>query len=184
MTDEELKRRHEEMEAEIAANEAADREHRKKVIRTLVIIGVVLVLGIGGYMIFKPEYVPEVYYDSKGNIDYDRQYLKLEGEHKYKEIQPFRHGYAVVGDGKKFGLCDVKGNLIIPIKYDEVGTFNDPYLEHALVRQDSLYGLCDKAGKETVKCVYNEINFNGETMKVKRGNEEFYIDYNDNKVDM
>lgn len=181
--DSEQRRR--ELEAEIAANDAADLQAKKRQKRVIITVGAIIVVALVGYLVFRPAYVPEVYYDKGGRIDYARQAEKLRGEGKYKEVYDFRHDYAVVSDGKKYGLCDVKGNLVIPIQYDEVGTFSDPYKDRALVRRDSLYGLCDKSGKEVVKAVYEEIGVpsNG-VVEVTQGGKQFYIDLNGNKVNL
>ncbi len=183
--EQDLEQRKRELEAEIAANDAADLQAKKRQKRIIISVGAIIAVALAAYLIFRPEYVPEVYYDKGGRIDFVRQAEKLRGEGKYKEVYDFRHNYAVVSDGKKFGLVDVKGNLVIPIRYDEVGTFSDPYQERALVRKDSLYGLCDKNGKEVVRVEYSEIGVpsNG-IVEVKQGDKEFYIDLNGNKVNM
>lgn len=173
------------MEAEIAANEAADREYKRKLIRNLIIIFVVIVVGISGYLIFRPHPEPDVYYKN-GDIDYVAQADKLRRSGKFAEVMEFRGGYAIVSDGKKYGIVDVKGNVICPIKYDEIeSNYSMHYPDMAMVRVDSLHGLVDKGGREVLQPVYDEIGpISGGTMEVTQGKEKFYVDTNGKKVDM
>lgn len=183
--EQDLEQRRRELDAEIAANDKADRLAKQRQKRIILTVGAIIFLAIAAYLIFRPEYVPDVYYDAGGRIDYVRQAEKIRGEGKYKDVYEFSHGYATVSDGKKFGLIDVKGNLVVPIQYDEVNTFSNPYPDRALVRKDSLYGLCDKSGKEVLPCEYSEIGTpSSGVMLVKKGKEQMYVDLNGKKVNM
>ena len=183
MTEEEQKARQQQMEAEIAANEAADREAKRKRIKTLVIIFAVVFVGIGAYLALRPHPEPDVYYKD-GDIDYVAQADKLRRSGKFKEVDAFRGGYAIVSNGKKYGIVDVKGNVICPIKYDAIeSNYSEHYPDLALVRNGQKYGLVDKKGKEVVKVEYDEIGpVSGGTMLVRQGKEQFYIDTNGDKV--
>lgn len=46
------------MEAEIAANEAAEREYKRKLKRNLIAIAAVIVLVVAGYLLLKPNNEP------------------------------------------------------------------------------------------------------------------------------
>lgn len=184
MTQEEQEARRRAMEAEIAANEAADRESKRRTVRTLIIIFVVVFAGIGAYLAFRPHPEPEVYYKKDGNIDYVAQADKLRRSGKFKEVNAFRGGYAVVSDGKKYGIVDVKGNIICPIKYDEIeSNYDMHYPDMALVRVGDKHGLVDKQGKEVLKPVYDDIgSLSSGTIQVTKGKESYYVDTDGNKV--
>ncbi len=166
--------RHRQLEAELAANEAAERESKRKLTRNLIIIFGVIIVAIGSYLIFHEDGEPEVYY-TDGNIDYVKQADKLRRTSGFKEVYAFRAGYAVVGDGKKYGVVDVKGNVICPVKYDAIeSNYSEHYPDMCQVRNDSLFGLVDKQGNEVLAPIYDEIGpiSNGE-MVVRKGKEEF-----------
>lgn len=171
------------MEAEIAANEAAEREYKRKLKRNLIAIAVLIVVVVVGYLVLKPNEEPDVYYKN-GDIDYVAQADKLRRGGKFKEVRQFRGGYAIVSDGKKYGIVDVKGNVICPIKYDNIeSNYDEHYPGLALVKTGEKYGLVDKGGKEVVKTVYDEIgSISSGTMEVKQGEETFYIDTQGNRV--
>lgn len=184
MTQEEQEARRREMEAEIAANEAADRESKRKLIRNIIIGAVVVIVAIGGYLIFRPHPEPDVYYKD-GDIDWVAQADKLRRSGKFKEVYPFRGGYAVVSDGKKYGIVDVKGNIICPIKYDAIeSNYSMHYPNMAQVRVGDKYGLVDKKGHEVLKPVYDDMGpiTNGE-IEVTSGNKKWHVDANGKALD-
>lgn len=183
MTQEEQEARRQEMEAEIAANEAAEREYKRKLTRNLIVIAVIIVLVVVGYLVLKPNNEPDVYYKN-GDIDYVAQADKLRRSGKFKEVRQFRGGYAIVSDGKKYGIVDVKGNVICPIEYDAIeSNYDEHYPGMALVKVGDKYGLVDKGGKQVVKPIYDEIgSISSGTMEVKQGKESFYIDTQGKRV--
>lgn len=184
MTQEEQEARRKQMEAEIAANEAADLTSKRRTVRTLIIIFAIVFVGIGAYLALRPHPEPDVYYKD-GDIDYVAQADKLRRSGKFKEVNAFRGGYAVVGDGKKYGIVDVRGNVICPIKYDEIeSNYSMHYPDMALVRVGDKHGLVDKSGKEVLKPIYDDIGpVSNETMQVTQGKDTFYVDTNGNKID-
>lgn len=183
MTQEEMEARRREMEAEIAANEAADQEYRRKLKRNIIVGAIIIIVAIVSYLVLKPNNEPDVYYKN-GDIDYVAQADKLRRSGKFQEVGQFRGGYAIVSDGKKYGIVDVKGNIICPIKYDAIeSNYSEHYPDLALVKVGEKYGLVDKSGKETVKPIYDEIgSIASGTMEVKLGEETFRIDTQGNKV--
>lgn len=185
MTQEEQEARRRQMEAEIAANEAEDREQKRKLIRNIIVGGIIVVVLIAGYLIFRPHPEPDVYYKD-GNIDYVAQADKLRRSGKFEYVQAFRGGYAIVGNKKKYGIVDVKGNVICPIKYDEIeSNYSEHYPDMALVRVGQKYGLVDKSGKEVLKPVYDDIgSISGGTMEVTQGKEKFYVNTEGKRVDI
>ncbi len=184
MTQEEQEARRKQMEAEIAANEAADRASKRKTVRTLIIVFTIVFVGIGAYLALRPHPEPDVYYKD-GDIDYVAQADKLRRSGKFKEVNAFRGGYAVVSDGRKYGIVDVRGNVICPIKYDEIeSNYSMHYPDMALVRVGDKHGLVDKGGKEVLKPIYDDIGpLSSGTIQVTQGKDTFYVDANGNKID-
>lgn len=183
MTQEEQEARRRQMEAEIAANEAAYRASKRKTVRTLIIIFAIVFVGIGAYLALRPHTEPDVYYKD-GDIDYVAQADKLRRSGKFKEVNAFRGGYAIVSDGKKYGIVDVRGNIVCPIKYDEIeSNYSMHYPDMALVRLGDKHGLVDKGGKEVLKPIYDDIGpISSGTMQVTKDKESYYVDTNGNKV--
>lgn len=177
--------RRREMEAEIAANEVADRAYRRRLVRNLIIIGVVIVTAIGGYLGLRPHDEPEVYY-TDGSIDYAKQADKLRRTSGFKSVQEFRGGYAIVSDGKKYGIVDVKGTVVCPVKYEAIeSNYSEHYPDLCEVRLAGKLGLVDKQGREVVKPIYDDIGpLNGSSMQVTLGKEQFYIDTEGNRVEL
>lgn len=62
MTQEEMEARRREMEAEIAANEAADQEYRRKLKRNIILGAIIIIVAIVSYLVLKPNNEPDVYY--------------------------------------------------------------------------------------------------------------------------
>ncbi|HTE33313.1 MAG TPA: WG repeat-containing protein [Chryseolinea sp.] len=83
------------------------------------------------------------YIDRRGN-----QIIKQ----RYKEAMIFYEGYAFIGDGKKYGFINVKGDTIAPLIYDYV-FFGFSNGLSDVTRNDSC-GYIDKKGKLAIPCVY------------------------------
>lgn len=176
--------RRRQLEAEIAANEAVDRASRRRVVRNLLIIAALFIVSIGGYLMFWPEHEPDVYYKD-GNIDYVRQADKLRRTTGFKEIQEFRGGYAIVSDGKHYGVVDVNGTVVCPVKYESIeSNYSEHYPDLCQVRLNGKLGLVDKQGREVVKPLYDDMGpIGGGTIPVKIGKEEFYVDTEGKRIE-
>lgn len=176
--------RRRELEAEIAANEAADRASRRRLVRNLIIIAAIFIVGIGSYVMFWPESEPDVYYKD-GDIDYVRQADKLRRTSGFKEVQAFRGGYAIVSDGKKYGVVDVNGKVICPVKYDAIeSNYSEHYPDLCQVRLAGKLGLVDLQGRETVKPLYDDMGpISNGTIQVTEGKNQYYIDTEGKRVD-
>ncbi|MGF2413377.1 WG repeat-containing protein [Ferruginibacter sp.] len=82
---------------------------------------------------------------------------------------------------EKFALIDKKGKLVIPFKYSYVNYFTEGMAVIAIntkfMEAGGNYGFVDKHGKETIPLIYDYAEeFKNGKAKVKKGNEEFYID--------
>lgn len=183
MEEKTMEQRRQEMEAEIAANEAADQDYRRKRNVTLLIIGVAITVGISSYLAFRPHEEPDVYY-TDGSIDYIKQADKLRRTSGFKSVEPFHGGYAIVSDGKHYGVVDVTGKVICPVAYDEVtSNYSEHYPGLCQVRRAGKLGLVDKHGREVVKPIYDDIGpINSGTMEVTMGKDKFYIDSEGNRL--
>jgi hypothetical protein len=175
---------HKEMEDEIAANEAADKESRRRLIRNLIIIAIILIGTLGGYLALRPNEEPEIYYKD-GNIDYVRQADKLRRTTGFKSVEEFRAGYAIVSDGKKYGVVDVKGTVICPVKYDAIeSNYSEHYPNMCQVRLNNKLGLVDKDGKEVVEPIYDDMGpLSNSVIQVTQGEEQFYINTDGKRIE-
>jgi hypothetical protein len=86
---------------------------------------------------------------------------------------PFCCGLARVKKDHKWGYIDTTGNIVIPIKYQEVENFSENL---ARVRQGRKWGLYDNTGKEIIKPTFDYIGpfVNGKA-KVLIEAEEYYM---------
>src|ERR1043165_6076438 len=98
------------------------------------------------------------------------------------EIQgPFCCGLARVKKDHKWGYIDTTGNIVIPIKFNEVENFSDNL---ARVRKDRKWGLYDNTGKELIKPTFDYIGpFVNGVATVAIDAEEFYMNTEGLRVD-
>ena len=110
------------------------------------------------------------------------------GQSKPKEKQfgydiqgPFCCGLARVKKANKWGYIDTTGNIVIPIKFNEVENFSDNL---ARVRKDRKWGLYDNTGKELIKPTFDYIGpFVNGVARVAIDAEEFYMNTEGLRVD-
>ena len=102
--------------------------------------------------------------DGFGFIDQTGR-MTLSFRYEYASIQPFDEGLAAVsilfekGDGqlqKLYGFIDTTGELVVPVRYGEVGFFTEGF---APVRDadSGLWGHVDRNGKQVVPCRYTAV---------------------------
>ena len=73
---------------------------------------------------------------------------------KYKQASAFRMGYAIVGNGEKYGIINQKGKQILPYKYNLLGAYGDgliPYLSNK-----NKWGYITLKGATKIKPIYDE----------------------------
>lgn|SRR5574344_930537 len=179
MTEEEKLIAKQKMLEEIAANEAEEKAHKRKMVKTLIGIGIVmLVVIIGGYIWTSRDIEPDVYYLEDGRtIDYNRMIGKIQASGKFDQVYKFKNDYAIVEKNGKQGLINVHGDIIVPMKYDWIDYFDQLYPGMAKVMVGNKYGLVGKDGKEIVKPIYDDIGtFQDNLAPVKKDGKDFYID--------
>ncbi len=82
----------------------------------------------------------------------------------------FSDGYAVVGDGRHFGIIDRRGQLLIPLKLDGALRFSEGY---AAVMIGDRCGFVDVRGKMVIETIYAQVrSFHGGFAAVRLPDED------------
>lgn len=105
-------------------------------------------------------------------------------DYKYDQAEPFSGGLALVKKGDEFGMIDVSGNTVVPIKYNIIEKYNEQVYKVAAggkikdgVLMDEKYGFVNKDGKEILKPEYDEVGaFINGLAYVLKGDLYGYID--------
>lgn len=87
-----------------------------------------------------------------------QQKASISGEHEF--VLPLEGGFACVfGKNGKYGVIDKNGQIVVPHKYNSIGTFRDNLAEVFLGTSPSDFkmGLIDNTGKEVLPCKYDMI---------------------------
>jgi len=106
---------------------------------------------------------------------------------QYYEIENFREGLAVVKKRKAdygftWGAVDVRGQVIIPVEYDYLGTSSEGLMNF---KQDNKMGFIDKTNKIIIPAMYDDFSAFSEglaAVKTIPGGKYGYIDKNNNMV--
>ena len=70
----------------------------------------------------------------------------------YDRAEPFTDGIAIVVTNGKFGCIDSKGEMVIPVAYEQIG----PFLEGlSLVHLDGKFGFVDRTGTTVIQPAYD-----------------------------
>lgn len=84
----------------------------------------------------------------------------------------FSEELLLVKNDKKYGYVNKKGQLIIPLKYDQALNFQDGY---GVVKLDGKWGFVNKLGKE-IPLIYDQVfPFEDGKALVKQNEKRFYI---------
>ena len=114
--------------------------------------------------------------DRKGNILIKPQ---------YKDAMIYYEGLAAVGNGKKFGFINLKGDTIIPFIYDDIFLGFSCGLSDVTINDSC--GYIDKRGRIVIPLIYETCypfksdlahveTFDGETLLVNKKGETFKYD--------
>ncbi len=94
---------------------------------------------------------------------------------------PYCNGLARVKKDHKWGYIDTVGNIVIPIKYQQVENFSDGL---ARVRLGRKWGLFDSTGKELRKPTFDFIGeFVNGIAKILLEGEEYFMNKEGMRVD-
>ncbi|MDQ3049084.1 MAG: WG repeat-containing protein [Bacteroidota bacterium] len=89
-------------------------------------------------------------------------------------------GLARVKKENKWGFIDTTGNIVIPLKYNQVENFVDGL---AKVRKGQRWGLLDLTGKVVIAPTFDWIHdFENGIAKVKLDGEEYYMNKQGQRV--
>lgn len=114
--------------------------------------------------------------DNKGN-----EIIKLQ----YKDAMIFYEGLAAVGNGKKFGFINIKGDTVIPFIYDDIFLGFSNGLSD--VKRNDSCGYIDKKGNIIIPLIYETcypfqsdlasiLTFDGSTLLINKKGETFEYD--------
>jgi hypothetical protein len=91
-------------------------------------------------------------------------------QYKYERIEYFNEFFTVYKDGK-WGLADQKGELILPIEYEDLKPFVFSYLRTLKVKKNGKYGLIklDSLGNQEImaKVAFDDIGIDEDNYKLK-----------------
>lgn len=73
----------------------------------------------------------------------------------YDYVMDFNEGLAEVSKDRQRGFVNEKGNLVIPLQFDEASWFESGL---CIVKKNDLWGIIDKKGKLVIPYKYNEIS--------------------------
>jgi hypothetical protein len=82
---------------------------------------------------------------------------------KYSWVDIFKEGRARVRRNGIYGIVDVVGNEVIPLKYDWIGDFTEG---RAGVGHNMKYGFVDMDGNEVVPLKYDSVSVFKEVEKI------------------
>lgn len=124
---------------------------------------------INGNLVIEPEYLTFTGFSTDGSVlvndeslfkfklidrngqqietDLEPIYLKKTNMYNFSLPPTFSDGCIVVTDKKNYGCMNSQGKLKIPIKYDQLTSFNGGY---AIANLKKEYFVIDKAGEETL----------------------------------
>jgi len=102
-------------------------------------------------------------------------------EAQFQKWNGISEGMLLVEKNNKWGYCDLKGNMVIPLKYSSLAFFNEGLAVAAI--NEGEYGYIDKTGKEVIPFKYSAARFFREGWApVKMGDNFGYIDRKGNTV--
>ncbi|MGE5411056.1 MAG: WG repeat-containing protein [Clostridiales bacterium] len=96
----------------------------------------------------------------------DLKYIDLE---KYEMSEVYSYGIKV-RSGNKWGVINIKGDIIIPLEFDDITT--DKYdMAYYIVVRNNKYGIFDCNSKKIIDTVYDKINWLGRYFSVLKNDK-------------
>ncbi len=100
----------------------------------------------------------------------DKDPCNISDQYKYERIEYFNEFFTVYKDGK-WGLVNDKGELLLPLKYEELKPFVFSYLRTLKVKENGKYGLfkIDSSGNTEIMAdiKFDEIGIDEDNYKLK-----------------
>jgi len=89
-----------------------------------------------------------------------------------------------VAIGKKYGMINTEGIVVVPIKYLTIGSFKDGLAKVSLGADENYKkGYINMKGEEVIPAIYDDADsFENGKAKVKLGKKKFYIDTKGNET--
>ena len=116
--------------------------------------------------------VPPIY-DRIDKLEQTQTYMRRHGRNrKIKKADPTELHYFKVYQNGKCGLVAVGGEVVVPIKYQNIASFNDG---HAVVLQNDSWGLIDKNGLFIIKPKYKFLSMYDDLIAARDRNNEWTI---------
>jgi hypothetical protein len=82
------------------------------------------------------------------------EYIQKDTHKIYDGVRDYNEGRAVVRINWKYGVIDLDGNEVVPLKYDLVERFSEG---RAGVKLNDKYGVIDSEGNEVLPCWYDSV---------------------------
>jgi hypothetical protein len=99
----------------------------------------------------------------------------------FKQADRFIGGIARIRQGKYYGAIDTKGNIVIPLEYEDLDSFNG--YELAPARKTGKMGFIDKKGNTVLPFIYDAADSFSEGMAaVEIDNNYYFIDTTGKKL--
>lgn len=86
----------------------------------------------------------------------------------------------ISNNNEKLGMIDTSGQVVVDLKYDEIGAFKEGRLS---VKRNGKWGFVNPGGVEVIPCIYSKVNdFSNRRAAVKFGRKWGFIDDNGNVI--
>lgn len=100
----------------------------------------------------------------------------------YERLTPYNINWTIAVKDKNIGMIDDQNNIRIPFEYEDMNSFyGDTTL--LIVKMNKKWGAVDNTSKLLIPFIYDDFSFFvGGKARVKKGNEQFDIDRQGNRI--
>lgn len=129
-----------------------------------------ILLAGGGYYAFTRITNDKVNKTDKGLVvELTPEFIK--SVQQYDELTGFSEGYAIVRKDGKYGFINIKGEEVIPCKYENARSFSEGL---AAVQKNNKWGFVNTNGEEVIPCRYNQVEqfTHGVALATRYSNDE------------
>lgn len=96
----------------------------------------------------------KIHVDKKGKVGFADSQGNVIIKCQYESAYPFSNGVSIVCKSKSYGMIDMTGKVVLPIKYSNISSWNDLYL----IKDGKKMGLASKSGEIVLKAEYSLIS--------------------------